>query len=446
MKKNVFAAFCAALALICLISGLFSACAFGNPADITYPAPSSQKPVQSDPPARNKTIIVYARSMDDTDTTKILIDEFNKQNDKIYVKYQELPADVDKLYEQYTESLGSSRADFDVIEFDLSLCAEFAEKGYLTNLDSYIGTDGVNTDAYFPNSIAAVTYSGALWGMPKNLSAGALFYRNDILKTPPKTWDELISFYTMVNYVNAKYGFVFAGKPSETLVCEAMELIHAYGGELFDENGICVIASPNSRIGLEKLYQLYRADFTAPNMNEMTYIDAYVSFTAADTAITRNWTSVFNTGAFSGNPLWAEDVSFAELPSGPSGGGSALTGNMLAINRASKYKNEAWEFIKFAVSDKGQKLLAMNSGRFPTLTSVLRDTELLEKYPQFGQFGFYQAVATAFPKPITPKYRSFSLSAQQELALFLNGEQNAQTTLLNIQSKVNAAGADNLAQ
>lgn len=80
----------------------------------------------------------------------------------------------------------------------------------------------------------ASSYEGKLYGYPLSIETYALFYNKDIIKNPPKTWDEVIDFaktwndksqnrYALVWGVgNAYYSYMF---------------MTAYGSQLFGPNG-----------------------------------------------------------------------------------------------------------------------------------------------------------------------------------------------------------------
>ena len=68
-----------------------------------------------------------------------------------------------------------------------------------------------------------------------------LYYRTDLLekygyKEPPKTWEELTEMAKKIQDGERKagkpdfQGFVFQGKASESVTCNAIEWVYSYGG------------------------------------------------------------------------------------------------------------------------------------------------------------------------------------------------------------------------
>jgi trehalose/maltose transport system substrate-binding protein len=79
-------------------------------------------------------------------------------------------------------------------------------------------------------------------------SAGILFYRTDLLekygyKEPPTTWEELAAMAKKIQAGERAagnpdfQGFVFEGKASESVTCNALEWIYSYGGGSVIEPG-----------------------------------------------------------------------------------------------------------------------------------------------------------------------------------------------------------------
>ena len=42
-------------------------------------------------------------------------------------------------------------------------------------------------------TVEAASYKGTLYAAPESSDGGILYYRKDLVPTPPKTWDEMIA-------------------------------------------------------------------------------------------------------------------------------------------------------------------------------------------------------------------------------------------------------------
>src|SRR5690554_4557041 len=126
-----------------------------------------------------------------------LIDDFEKQNPNINVNYVELPAPSNstQIHQYLVTNLASGGSTIDVFTADCIWFPEFAEAGWLLDLDQYF-TDDYLSD-YFKGAIDTVTYQGDLVGLPWHIDGGLLYYRKDLIEKygfePPETWEELIN-------------------------------------------------------------------------------------------------------------------------------------------------------------------------------------------------------------------------------------------------------------
>ena len=408
-------------ALVCL-----SGCgAFGErPSPVTAPpsaAPSSETPAPS-PSAVQKTVIVYARGMDETESTMLLLEAYNAKSETAMVKYQELASDSTQRYNQLVTSFAAQNAEIDVFDADVIWPAEFASRGFVAHVDAYAARDGLNLTQYWPSMISALTYENQLWGLPKTASAGVLYYRTDLIQEPPETWEELVTMAEGVPF--GTDGFVANGAANDTLVGIALEMIYAYGGQVLDSAGRVVIHSENAVAGLEQMRALYGTAITPPNILNMTDNDASVAFLQGKSAMMRNWPYAWAIGKHADNAVKGL-YAIAPLPAGDAGNGAVLGGAAVMMNAQTKNPDAAWDFMQYIAGAEGQTILAVEGGRIPALRWVMQKEAVVEANPHFGDENFLRAVENAVPRAVTPYYSAISTAMQEELAAFLRFERTA---------------------
>ncbi len=396
---------------------------------------SKPKPTQA---AMEKTVIVYVRGMDETEGTLKLIESYNAKSDKIFVKYQELPSDSTEYYSQLRLALKNGETRYDVIDMDVIWKAEFAVNNFIVPVDEYVAKDKLDLGAYISSSVEAAKYNGKLYALPRSISTAMLYFRNDIVDKTPATWDELITLSKSIKANgNSAYSYVFAGKESDALVSEALELIYSYGGQILDKNGNLSIKKEETIKGLEKFKEIYTSDFVPEDLYKMTGNAACVSFLEGESALMRNLPYAWALGNKSTSKVYGK-FSLAPLPKGEAGSVAMLSGYMSAINANSKYKDEAWDFIKYLSSFEGQKISAIYGGKIPTYSEVLVDQETVFVNPHFTNKSFINAITNAVPRPSTPYFEKFSLLMQTELGDFLNNTQSAEEMLNKIEKGMNS--------
>ena len=96
------------------------------------------------------------------------------------------------------------------------------------------------------------TYEGKLYGAPDNTNVQLLWYRSDLVPTPPKTWDEMISMAEALVAEGKPGRIVGQGKQYEGLVCNMMEYILSNGGALWDETRMVSALDRPAHVGVRE--------------------------------------------------------------------------------------------------------------------------------------------------------------------------------------------------
>ncbi|KHE72677.1 ABC transporter substrate-binding protein [Halobacillus sp. BBL2006] len=369
--------------------------------------------------------LTYARGQDSTQASEKLIEEFNKQHPNIQVELREMPSDTGQQHDAYVTQLNAESAEIDVMDLDVVWPAEFAQAGYVLELDRFIQRDGIEMDKYNQGAVSAANFNGKQWAMPKFIDAGMLFYRTDIIGEDqvPQTWDELIeSAKANKGAEGTEFGYLMQAKQYEGLVCNAVEFIASYGGQILDESGEVVVNSPEAIKGISKLVEVATSDFVPGNINTFTEVESHTAFIEGQSPYIRNWPYQWNLANDENESEIVGNVGVAPLPEGDAGSAAALGGWMSAINKYSEHKEEAWEFVKFMTGPEGQKISAIYGGLAPTLPELFEDQEILDANPFFKEEGFQNALDAAVSRPVAPNYPEVSEILQINLSKAIAGE------------------------
>lgn len=420
-----------------IVTALMSGCSKPQPTTTTPPATT---PTTTEPPKTEVVKLVYARGLDATGATTDILKAFNeKYKGKIEVSFVEMPSDTGKSHDQYVTVFGGKGSDYDVFDADVIWPAEFAQAGYALPLDKFVEKNGINLKDYMKGPVQALTFKGQLWGMPKFIDAGLLFYRTDLVQKAPATWEELI---TMAKSTKGKvdFGYLMQAKQYEGLVCNATEFIAAYGGAVVDGNGNITIKSEGTKKGLEVMKQIVKSDFVPNNITTFTEPESHTAFIEGKSALIRNWPYQWALAQDEKQSKIVGKVAVAPLPKGSVTSAAALGGWVTMINKYSKHPNEAWEFLKFMTGPEGQKITAVKGGSAPTLLSVYNDAEV-QKNPLFGNKDFVAGLSAAVSRPVSPIYPKLSDIMQVEISKYLAGSQDVDTTINNMDTKMKEAVA-----
>jgi multiple sugar transport system substrate-binding protein len=108
-----------------------------------------------------------------------------------------------------------------------------------------------------------------------------------------------------------------------------------------------------------------------------------------------------------------------------------------AISKYSKHPKEAWEFLKFLISEEGEKIIAVNSTQTPTNLKLFDDPEVQKASPLFANRDFVNGLKSAIPRAMTPDYAKISGLIQIEVSKAIAGEQTPEQTLANLEKQIN---------
>ncbi|BAB04963.1 BH1244 [Halalkalibacterium halodurans C-125] len=407
-----------------------------EPAEPTEPGDETEEEATADDEV---VTITYARGYDQTGGNEKLIEAFMEKHPNIKVEFQEMPADTGAQHSAYVTAFSAQSSEIDVFDVDVIWPAEFAQANYALELDRFIERDGIDMNQYFPGTVQAGNVGGIQYAMPKFTDAGLLYYRSDIVETPPSTWDELLEMAEdLQGEEGTKFGYLMQAAQYEGMVVNATEFIAAYGGAVIDENGEVVINSPEAIKGLEKMKEIVQSDVVPSDITNFMETETANSFIQGNAVFARNWPymqalSDGDESNVSGN------VEFSLLPAGDAGNAAGLGGWMVMINRYSENVDAAWELVKFMTGPEGQKITAIHGGNAPTIEALYSDDEVLEASPLFANEEFVETLQNAVPRPVSPIYPEISDIMQVEISKLLAGELTAEEAVQNMEEKMNEA-------
>jgi multiple sugar transport system substrate-binding protein len=222
----------------------------GGLAGCGSPTPSATVPASGPTPTVTVPVdlpVVVALGGGFPDQELALLDEmvatFEAANPDIVVEIVAIGGNPDQRRERIAGRLGQGDASVDVYVVDNSWLAAFAANGWLLPLDSHVNAHGVDMGGFLPPAVQAATIGGRLVALPWAVDGGVLYYRADLLDRygdrPPADWPGLQRLALDVKArAGLPYGFVWQGAAYETLTCNTLEFVWAYGGEVLDGAGV----------------------------------------------------------------------------------------------------------------------------------------------------------------------------------------------------------------
>ncbi len=285
--------------------------------------------------------------------------------------------------------------------------ADFATRGLILNAaDLAANTEGFSVDAFYsgpmyhltynPESAASGAASGALWGLPRDVSTFALYLNLDLIAEAgapdPRElakegkWD-WNAFLDVAQKTRALGSDIYGYGASAWWGPYGVWLNAAGGGFFSADRTSCALNTPESLSGLEFQRSLY-ADFdVAVPYGE----DPEPAFRAGKVAMFQNgrWaTPGVRTVEFN----W--DV--VELPNGPQGtAGNWLFWGAYVINAKTEHPEEAWKLVQALTTAQTQGKVAALGANIPSRVSQEALDAFVTFTPPANNQAFLNGIAEA---------------------------------------------------
>lgn len=359
---------------------------------------------------------------------------FEAANPDIKVEVVQAPSPSEQRRQEFIKTLENADVRIDVYLLDDSWLAEFATSGWLLPLDDYASSWGVEIEGYLPSTVEASTIDGQLWALPWTADVGMLYYRQDLLDkqgyAPPSTWADLQAIALEIQAKEGlPLGFVWQAAANESLTCNTLEFVWAYGGDVLDDMDNVTFDSPETRAALQQMSALVTSGASPPDIASYDESKALSTFQNGEAALMRNWFSAWAQLNETDTPL-AGHVGLAPLPS------SCLSAQSLALSADSPYSEQAFRFAAFLTSYEQQLQILRQGGLLPALEPAYRDAQVLAEAPFTRDL--HAALSVARHRPQSPAYLQLSEAIYTEVTEMLQGRQTVTSTAANVQDRIEA--------
>ena len=331
---------------------------------------------------QEKSVTLYVRSGAESEALKQLAMNYNeKYNKNIEVEV----VGRDGYVASMSTKLFAGTSDIDIFFVPSTMIAELAIADAIENLDTYM------TQAD-PDFLVKNTYKGSTYAMPIDISVLLLFYRTDLLPTPPQTWEEYLSlgkrFTKALNSDSpTKYGAALGALAPEDLSKRFFCMTWSFGGEIYQNNTLSF--DSKGAIDAANFYlDFFDSGVTTPDYLSWGVVEIFEALSKGELAMSApEWNAVYPY-LMNGDSPFKEKIGVALVPGIKNDKGEIIRHTFqhawtLVIGKHSQMKKEAYEFIEYAVSKEGATFYALNSIGTPARKSVLNDPEVIKKRPEF---------------------------------------------------------------
>ncbi|WP_223694217.1 ABC transporter substrate-binding protein [Leifsonia poae] len=382
--------------------------------------------------------ITYVQGKDNSNVVRPLIDKWNTAHPDEKVTFKEQSDQADQQHDDLVQNFQAKNPNYDVVDVDVVWTAEFAAKGWLQPLTGALKLD---TSNLFKPTIATATYNNTLFAAPQTSDGGLLYYRTDLVKTPPTSWDEMMSDCAIAKA--NKIG-CYAGQYAqyEGLTVNTAEAINTAGGTIVGKDGKTpTLDTADAKKGLQRLVDAFKDGNIPADAITFQEEQGRQAFEAGQLMFLRNWSYVYNLAKTDGSSVVKDKFAIAPLPGDGNGqpGASSLGGHNAAISVYSKHKTTARDFIAFLESEETQKFFMTQGSLAPVIGSLYTDPDLVK------QFGFLPTLKTsienAVPRPVSPFYPAVTKAIQDNAYAALKGDKTVDKALSDMSAAISTASA-----
>jgi multiple sugar transport system substrate-binding protein len=378
--------------------------------------------------------ITYVQGKDNSGLLGPMAEKWNAAHPTEKVTVKEQSDQADQQHDDLVQHFQAKDPSYDVVSVDVVWTAEFAAKGWLTPLKDKMA---LPTDGFLEPTVKAATYNKTLYAAPTSSDGSMLYYRSDLVKTPPKTIDEM---WGMCSIAKSNGMDCFAGQFAkyEGGTCNATEWMNAYGAKVVDDAGKPTVDSPEAAKGLQALADHYKNGDIPKQAITYQEEQSRASFQNGKLLFLRNWPYVYNLASTDKSSKVIGKFKVAPLPGVSGPGTSTLGGHMAAISAYSKYKATALDFLKYLTSEEQQKNNMEKGSLAPVLESIYADPALVAKYPYLPVLK--ESISNAVSRPVTPFYPAVSQAIQENFFAAMQGQKTPQAAVKDMQAAMQAAG------
>ena len=373
----------------------------------------------------------------DTDVAKMTAD-FKKVYPNVTVKTEFVAYEAlhDKIV---TSALAHT---YDVVLIDVIWPAEFGSKKMVVDITNRWPASWTND--MLGGAVATAVYNKHYYGIPWILDTKYFFYNTEHMakakvdEASLDTWDGVMKAASAIKKAGlVKYPLAWSWTQSESMLCDYMQLLGAFGGQFLDASGKPAFNKGGGVQALEFMRKSIVDGLTDPvSTATAAEDDVRKMFSAGQISMGLNWTYMWAMANDPKQSKVAGKMKVLQTPAGPGGKRPGINGSMaLSMSSGTKNPEAAWAYMSFLTSQKEQNAVAMDS--LPVWKSSYTDPVVVKTSPAVVAQA-KKELNDMILRPQVTKYNAMSLVIQAEVSKALIGQKTPQKALEDAATKAAA--------
>ena len=263
-------------------------------------------------------------------------------------------------------------------------------------------------------ALQTALWKGQLYAAPQSSNTQLLWYRSDLVKTPPKTWAQMLADANQLAKEGKPHYIEIQGAQYEGGTVWFNTMVASAGGTILNPDATKVTLGPTATKALTIMKQLATSPAADPSLDVQMENQNRLAMEAGTAAFELNYPFVYPSMK-TDNPKLFKSFKWALYPQVIPGQPAKVTigGNDLAVSAYSKHKALAFKAALCMRDAQNQLLGATVGGTPPTIISLYHNPKLYPDYPMHADI--LQALQQATIRPKTPVYQVLSIDISHQV-------------------------------
>jgi len=325
---------------------------------------------------------------------------------KYTINYNLLPTAADQQRLQMARRLAAGDSSLDILGLDVTWEAEFATAGWIRPWTGTYKQQAVAGTLTGP--LQTAIWRGKLYAVPYNSNTQLLWYRSDLVRTPPTTWAQMISDAEQLARQGKPHLIEIQGAQYEGTVVWFNTLVASAGGSILNPTSTAAQLGGPAVKALSIMKQLATSPAADPSLPVQMEDQNRLAMEAGTAAFQLNYPFVYP-AMKADNPKLFKVFKWAPYPSVYPGRPARVTigGIDLAVSSTSQHPQLAFQAALCLRNAENQLNAAIKGGLPPTRARVYNNPKMQSAYP-FRHLILAQ-VNNGAVRPKTPLYQVVSV-------------------------------------
>jgi sorbitol/mannitol transport system substrate-binding protein len=414
------------------------------------------------------TLTVATVNNPDMKIMQRMTEQFFTKDTGIKVEFVVLPEN--DLRKKVTEDVALGAGQFDIVTigtFDAPIWAANKWIDPLTPMLEGLSEEeqaAYDVDDIFQSMRDALSYEGNLYAFPFYGESSILYYNKEIfaslgLEMPEyPTWDEVGELARTIKNETGKPGIVLRGLPGwGEIMAPLSTVMNSFGGRWYDMDWNAQLDSQNIEDAVQFYVDLIQ-DAGQPGATSTGFTEALTLMSTGEAAM---WYDASVAAGFLNNPADSSvvgKVGYTLAPKQAKENNGWLWAWSLAIESASKEKEAAFEFVKWATSKEYIAQVGETEGWVVAPSGTRTSTYENPKYQEAAPFAeivldaisrvdYENATLNSAPYNgvqyvAIPEFQQLGTEVSQEIAAALAGQKTVKEALAEAQKLANQVAKD----